>query len=130
VGNGPRHLIGRGWSEPEDTHVWTVAETALLAIDLSAEDDGPLDLFLDFRVGAQPDVRVTVAWNGRIVDFVDPKPNSTTVLMCSLGQRQRTGAASNILSLCTDRLFSPSETGGHDRRWLGLALSRLALVRR
>jgi hypothetical protein len=130
VGNGPRHLIGRGWSTPEATHVWTVAQTALLAINLDAADDGPLDLFLNFYVGPQPDARVTVAWNGRIVDLVQTKPSGATVLTCSLGRHHQTGGASNILSLCIDQLFSPSESGGWDKRKLGLALCKLALVQR
>lgn len=127
-GNGLRHLIGRGWSWPETAHVWSVAQTALLAINLDAADDGPLDLVLEFH--AQPDARVTVVWNGRIVDLVRPKPGGDTVLTCSLGQHHQTGGASNILSLCIDRLFSPSESGGSDNRTLGLALCTLALVQR
>jgi uncharacterized protein DUF4214 len=130
AGNGPRHLIGQGWDKPEDTHVWTVAHTALLAITLDPSDDGPLDLFLDFQVGTQPDARVSVVWNGHIVELVRTKPNVATVLTCSLGRLHRTGGASNILSLCIDRLFRPSDGGSLDTRTLGLALSRLALVHR
>jgi len=110
--------------------VWTTAHTALLAINLDAKDDGPVDIFLDLYIGSQPDAKLSVVWNGRVVEITPIRPDTPTTLTCSLGNHHRTGGASNILGLSIDKLFSPSQYGSSDTRTLGLALCKLALVQR
>jgi len=130
LGNGIRHLIGRGWSQPEDTHVWTAAHMAFLSIDLDSSVVDSLDLFVEFNVGQQPQARVTISWNGRIVETIFLESDIVTTVTCSLGKDYKTGGACNLLCFGIDQLFKPSDRGGNDNRTLGLALHRLSLLHR
>ena len=125
-GAGPRHLIGGGWYEIEETHVWSRAKEALLAINLDPEDVGPLDLFVRFSPGPRRKPRVTVWWNGRPAGGLWAREDRILTLHCHLGPQHRSGASPNILCFAIDELF----TVEHDHRHLGIALYDLMLVRR
>ena len=125
-GAGQRHLVGRGWNGVEAAHVWSAAQTALIAINLDEEDVGPLDLFLHLSPGPRRDPKVSVWWNGCPAAILKPAWNRIFVLHCHLGSRHRSGLTPNILCLGVDETF---EVEGDGRR-LGVALYDLKMVRR
>jgi hypothetical protein len=130
LGNGVNYLIGQGWSRPEGAHVWTNGHAALLAMNLSPEDDGPLEVLIEYFIGPQPQADMAVVWNGRIVENVRTTPNTGMRLHCMLGENHRMEGTPNILCLFINQLFQPSHDGRLDYRTLGLALSKLQLVKR
>ena len=125
-GAGPRHLIGRGWNGVEAVHVWSAAQTALIAINLEEEDLGPLDLFLHLSPGPRRDPQVSVWWNGQPAAALRPAWNRIFTLHCHLGSRHHSGLTPNILCLGVDDTFKVEGDG----RRLGVALYDLKLVRR
>ena len=125
-GAGPRHLVGRGWHGAEAAHVWSGAQTALLAINLDEEDVGPLDLFLRLSPGPRRDPQVGVSWNGCPVATLRPDLNRVFTLHCHLGSRHRSGRLPNILCLSVEDTFQVEGDG----RSLGVALYDLMLAPR
>jgi hypothetical protein len=125
-GAGPRHLVGRGWHGPEAAHVWSAANTALLAINLKEDDLGPLDLFLRLSLGPYRDREVAAWWNGCLVGALKPWRSMVSTLHCHLGARHRSGAKPNILCLSVEDTF---QIEGDGRR-LGVAVHDLMLARR
>jgi hypothetical protein len=133
IGSGLEFILGRGWSQPEPWGVWSDGVRAQLLLQIKPEDF-PTGVRIQFSftsyVSKARDQRLEISLAGRKLasrTFNESQPQQLVEI--DLDSSSINPSATTRLDLSIPDAIAPAESGGADKRQLGVGLTNVRVVK-